>query len=160
MNHSYPLSKRVFIYLIGIWVGMMVTVGLVVPLTIFNYLTDKQVAGMIAGEIFKNASFINIFLTLILLIFANILVKRQLNEFRIIRWLLLVIILVTLIGTLVIQPWMVEIRETALIGGFPVMQSSQANMFRLLHGVSSGMFIFELILGLIVFWRSTKISTN
>ena len=156
---AIPLAtaQRVFMMMAGVWVGIMSAAGLLVPMTIFNYLTDKQVAGMVAGEIFKNTSFINLTLGLVLLVFANYFVKRTIHHYRLIRWCLLIIMILTLTGAFVIQPWMGSLRETALLDGFPVMQSPLAGQFRLLHGVSSSIFLLELILGCFIFWRSSKI---
>ena len=55
MADSRNSAQIVFIVFVGLWLGMMATVGVLVPLTVFSYLTDKQVAGMVAGQIFKNA---------------------------------------------------------------------------------------------------------
>jgi hypothetical protein len=75
MSNSDTNSQRIFVCLTGIWVGLMIAVGLLVPMTIFSYLTDKQVAGMVAGQIFKNAGIISIIFGMSLLLFANILVR-------------------------------------------------------------------------------------
>ena len=159
MSNSYNQSQRIFICLIGIWVGLMAAVGLLVPMTIFSYLTDKQVAGMVAGEIFKNTGFIAIIFGMGLLVFANTLVRRELKQFKVIRWYLLGTIVLSMIGNFIIQPWMVAIRENTLSAGFPVLLSSQAQLFKTLHGISSSIFLVELGLLLLVLWTSTKIKT-
>lgn len=154
-HHSY--SQRVFVVLTGIWVGIMFAVGLLVPMTIFSYLTDKQVAGMVAGQIFKNTGFVSIVLGMILLVFSNILVRRGFTQYQSIRWCLLATLVLTMLGCFVIQPWMVAIRENTLSAGFPVLLSSQAGFFKILHGVSSTIFLIELFLLCFVFWRSSKV---
>jgi hypothetical protein len=135
----------------------MIAVGLLVPMTIFSYLTDKQVAGMVAGQIFKNAGIISIIFGMSLLFFANTLVRRELQQFKLIRWYLLGTLVLSMIGSFIIQPWMVAIRENTLSEGFPVLLSNKAQLFQTLHGVSSSIFLVELILLVLVFWRSTKI---
>jgi len=157
MTNSYTNSQRIFVCLTGIWVGLMMAVGLLVPMTIFSYLTDKQVAGMVAGQIFKNAGIISIIFGMSLLLFANTLVRRELKQFKLIRWYLLGTIVLSMIGNFIIQPWMVGIRENTLSEGFPVLLSNKAQLFQTLHGVSSSIFLVELVLVILVFWRSTKI---
>ena len=157
MTNNYSNYQRVFICLIGIWVGLMIAVGLLVPMTIFSYLTDKQVAGMVAGQIFKNAGIISIIFGMSLLFFANTLVRRELQQFKLIRWYLLGTLVLSMFGSFIIQPWMVAIRENTLSEGFPVLLSNKAQLFQTLHGVSSSIFLVELILLVLVFWRSTKI---
>lgn len=159
MTNSYTNSQRVFICLTGIWVGLMMAVGLLVPMTIFSFLTDKQVAGMVAGQIFKNAGIISIIFGMSLLLFANTLVRRDLKQFKLIRWCLLGTIVLSMIGNFIIQPWMVALRENTLSEGFPVLLSSKAQLFQTLHGVSSSIFLVELGLLTFVFWRSTKIES-
>jgi hypothetical protein len=157
MTNTYTNSQRVFVCLTGIWVGLMIAVGLLVPMTIFSYLTDKQVAGMVAGQIFKNAGIISIIFGMSLLLFANTLVRRGLGQFKLIRWYLLGTLILSMIGNFIIQPWMVAIRENTLSEGFPVLLSNKAQLFQTLHGVSSSIFLVELALLGLVFWRSTKI---
>jgi hypothetical protein len=134
----------------------LTTIGFLVTPTLFNYLDDKQVAGMIAGEIFKNASVFSLSISVFLLIFANLLIKRGYEGYKTIRWLLLLGILLTLIGSFIIQPMMHELRETALNQGAPVMQSPYASEFSLLHRISSTLFIIEVILCGWVYWVSAQ----
>ncbi len=157
MSNPFSNSQRVFVMLIGTWVGLMFAVGLLVPMTVFSYLTDKQVAGMVAGQIFKNTGFLSIILGMILLVFANTLVRRGFKQYRLIRWLLLLTLVLTMLGTFVVQPWMVAIRENTLSTGFPVLLSNQAGFFKILHGVSSSIFLIEMCLLSFIFWRVSKV---
>ena len=136
--------------------GCLVAVGFLVTPTLFSVLDDKQVAGIIAGEIFKNTSFVSLVCCVFLLIYANLLVKRDLNNFKLIRWLLLLCICLTVIGTFVIQPWMSDLRETALNNGAPVMMSPQAKEFSKLHHISSLLFTVEVFASFSVFWLASK----
>jgi len=154
---NFVVTQRVFSLLSGILFGALLSVGFLVTPTLFNVLDDKQVAGMIAGEVFKNTSFFSLVVSVFLLIYANLLVKRDLNHYKLIRWLLLSCICLTLIGTFVVQPMMVELRELALNQGAPVMQSPQAKSFGRLHQLSSALFTIEVLMYSLIFWKSTKI---
>jgi hypothetical protein len=83
-------------------------------------------------------------------------VKRDLNNFKLIRWLLLLCICLIVIGTFVIQPWMSDLRETALNNGAPVMMSPQATEFSKLHHISSLLFTVEVFASFSVFWLASK----
>jgi hypothetical protein len=153
---DFPIAQRVFLMFSGLLFGGLATVGFLVTPTLFHVLDDKQVAGMIAGEIFKNASFFCLIISVFLLIYANLLVKRGALHYRRIRWFLLICIVLTLIGTFIIQPMMVEWRDLALNNGAPVMQSPYAKRFGLFHHISSVMFTIEVVLNLWVFWTAAK----
>lgn len=147
---------QLFTILASLWIGGLIGIGFLVAPTLFIYLTDKQVAGMIAGEIFKNANFLNCLMGICLLIMSNFFVKHGYRHFVLIRWLLLVLLILTGLAALIIQPWMHELREMALAGGAPVMQSPWAKEFGRLHAVSNIFFIVEIILGLWICWRSCR----
>jgi hypothetical protein len=154
MVYGRNSAQLVFLVFVGLWLGMMATVGILVPLTVFSYLSDKQVAGMVAGQIFKNAGYLNLLFGIIFLVFANIFVRRGISYFRLNRWLLLGTIVLTMLGSFVIQPWMVNLRENMLALGMPVMQSHQAELFRVLHGASSSIYSLEVVLLILVLYRT------
>jgi hypothetical protein len=154
---SFVITQRIFSMLSGILFGALLGVGFLVTPTLFNVLYDKQVAGMIAGEIFKNTSFFSLVVSVFLLIYANLLVKRELNHYKLIRWLLLSCICLTLIGAFVVQPMMTGLRELALNQGAPVMQSPQAKSFGILHQLSSALFTIEVVIYALIFWKSTNV---
>ena len=153
---EFSPAQRVFLMLSGLLFGGLTTIGFLVTPTLFNVLADKQVAGMIAGEIFKNASFFSLIIAVFLLIYANLLVKRGAYQYRIIRWLLFICIVLTLVGTFIVQPMMTEWRDTALNEGMPVMQSPYAPRFAMFHHISSAMFTIEVLLCFWVFWAASK----
>lgn len=153
---KYSIAQRIFLMLTGLWLGVVLGVGYLVAPTIFASMTDKQAVGMVAGEVFRNTAIFTILLLVFLFILANRFVRSGIETYRSIRWLLLLILILALLGVLVIQPWMNELKDTALAQGAPVMLSEHAKKFSRLHGVSSLMFMLEAVFGLIVFWKLTK----
>jgi hypothetical protein len=153
-------SQRIFLMISGLLFGGLITVGFLVTPSLFFVLADKQVAGMIAGEIFKNTSLFSLLISVFLLIYSNLLVKRGLNLYKWSRWLLLVSIVLTLIGTFIVQPMMNDLRELALSEGAPVMQSPQAKEFKTLHQLSSVLFTIEVIVCGGVFWLASRFQAN
>jgi hypothetical protein len=154
------LAQRIFLVISGLLFGGLTTIGFLVTPSLFFVLADKQVAGMIAGEIFKNSSLFSLLISVFLLIYSNLLIKRGLNQYKSSRWLLLVSIVLTIIGTFVVQPMMNDLRELALSEGAPVMQSPQAKEFKTLHQLSSVLFTIEVIVCGLVFWLSSRLQVN
>ena len=82
-------AQRVFVFILTLWVGSIITVGYLVAPTLFATLSDRQVAGMVAGSLFRLEGTISMVLSVALIVFANLLVKRGLDRYKNIRWFLL-----------------------------------------------------------------------
>lgn len=149
-------AQRLFILIAGIWVGSLLAVGYLVAPAIFSTMSDRQAAGMVAGSIFKLEAYLSLIVCIGLMVLANLLVNRGLNQFRIIRWLLLAMLLCSLAAAFVFIPWMNTLRDTALDQGMPVMLSPSATLFGRLHGASSILFMLQSLLGIVLVWRLTK----
>lgn len=149
-------AQRIFILIAGLWVGSLLAVGYLVAPAIFSTMTDRQAAGMVAGSIFRLEAYLSVIVCIGLMVLANLLINRGLNQFRIIRWLLLAMLLCSLAATLVLIPWMNALRDTALAEGMPVMLSPSASLFGRLHGASSILFMVQSVLGIYLVWRLSK----
>ena len=145
--------QRLIFVLSGLWFGAILAVGYLVAPTIFMSLPDRQLAGEVAGEIFKNTTLLTVSVQVLLMFLVNGLVKRGLSQYRTIRWYLLIILLLAVIGGFVIQPWMNELKLIAQQSGLAVMASPHATTFGRLHGVSSILFLCEALLGLTMLWK-------
>jgi hypothetical protein len=154
------LFQRLFMLIAGVWVGSLFTVGYLVVPTIFTTLQDRQVAGMIAAAIFQVEAYLSVAVCLGLLTFANLLIKRKVDHYRNIRWIILVLLLCSLLTCFGLIPYMDALRQEALLLGVPVMASPSASLFGRLHGISSGLFLIQSLLGLWMVWRLTRQPTN
>ena len=148
--------QRCFLLVIGIWLGLVCGVGYLVAPSIFKVLADRQVAGVVAGEVFKNTALLTILVMIVLLSLAQYLSASGLVIYRRVRWYIAIICLLTILGIFVIQPMMTELRDAALLQGLPVMQTRHAQLFGVLHAISSLIFLLEAVLGFGVFWKLTK----
>ena len=153
---NYIGAQRLFIVIAGLWVGSLLTVGYLVAPAIFSTMTDRQAAGMVAGSIFKLEAYLSLIVCIGLMVLANLLVNRGLNQFRLIRWLLLAMLLCSVAAAFVFIPWMNALRDNALAQGMPVMLSPSATLFGRLHGASSIFFMLQSLLGIFLVWRLTK----
>ncbi len=133
--------------LLTLWVGGMWTVGYVVAPTLFGVLDDRQMAGMIAGNLFTTMSYIGLVCGGLLFLGNTYRsgVKDKTN------YVLLLMLVLIGIGQFVIQPMMVELKAEGLVAG-----SVAAANFGKLHGVSSVLFLITSIAGLILVIKPSK----
>jgi Mn2+/Fe2+ NRAMP family transporter len=148
--------QRVFSLLSGLWVGSFITIGFLVVPILFSNLGDREVAGIVAANLFKITAYIGVVICVLLMIVANYLMMKEHLQYRFLRWLLLVMLICTISTAFIIIPWMNSLRDQALFAGLSVRESSNAILFSRLHGVSSALFLVQTILGLLLLWRATK----
>jgi hypothetical protein len=154
------LFQRLFLLIAGVWVGSLFAVGYLVVPTIFANLQDRQVAGMIAAAIFQAQAYVSVLVCVALLLLANTLIKRKVENYRNTRWAILVLLLISALTCFGLIPYMDALRQEALLLGVPVMASPSASLFGRLHGISSGLSLIQSLLGLWMVWRLTRHSTN
>ena len=153
---THPGAQRLFILIAGLWVGSILAVGYLVAPAIFNTLTDRQVAGMVAGSIFKAEAYLSVVICIALMVLANLLVTRGQSQYKMIRLILLGMLICAAAASFIMIPWLDTLRDQALLEGMPVMLSPSADLFRKLHGVSSILFLLQSALGIYLVWRLTK----
>ncbi len=128
--------------LLTLWVGGLWAVGYLVAPTLFATLADRQLAGQIAGQLFHLMSLIGLVCGGLLLVGAALRNGvAALREWRVgVVGLMLV---VTLIGSYVLQPQMAALKLEGIAEG-----SAAAAQFGRLHGISSGLWMLNSLLGL------------
>ncbi|MDB5764188.1 MAG: hypothetical protein JWQ21_3183 [Herminiimonas sp.] len=129
-----------------LWAGSLWTIGYLVAPTLFATLPDKALAGTIAGSLFRIEAWLSVFCAFALM---ALLIPGTKDYDRKQRkaWLLLIfgMLACTLIGYFSVQPFMAALRETAGPGG--VMASNARTQFGILHGISSGIYLVQSLLG-------------
>ena len=103
---KHLVAQRLFIVIAGLWVGSLLTVGYLVAPAIFSTMTHRQAAGVVAGSIFKLEAYLSLIVCIGLMVLANLLVNRGLNQFKIIRWILLAMLLCAISASFILIPWM------------------------------------------------------
>ena len=149
-------AQRVFVFALALWVGSLITIGYIVAPALFITLEDPQAAGAVAGGLFYVESTISLVTGVLLLVLANLLVKRGLNRYRAVRWFLLVMLLAAAGNAFITQPMMDALRQEAIELGLAVMQSPMAQSFKRLHGLSSVLYLLQSLFGLAILWRVSK----
>jgi hypothetical protein len=139
------LSRHLAALCIALWVGGMWMTGYVAVPVLFKMLPDRQLAGMVAGQLFTLLAYIGIACALYLLGFQLRQSGRaalRLASFRI----ALAMLLLVLAGQFILQPIMAGLKLQAM--PLDVMNSVYAAQFKTLHGIASILFLIQSLLGI------------
>src|SRR5512135_89816 len=132
------LPRHLAALCVTLWVGGMWMLGYVVVPVLFKALPDRQLAGMVAGQLFTMLAYIGIACALYLLVFHLQRSGRaalRSSAFRVTA----VMLLLVLIGQFVLQPILADLKAQAL--PLDVMQSALATQFKTWHAVSSILYL-------------------
>jgi hypothetical protein len=131
--------------LITAWAGSLWAVGYLAVPVLFYAQPDKQMAGMLAGQMFSLVAYLGMVCGAYLLLYRYFkygrIALRQ-NLF----WVVSAMLLFTLVIQCGIQPVMTDLKAQAL--PLDVMHSAFADRFKMLHGVSSIIYLIESLLGI------------
>lgn len=147
------LSRYFAALLITTWVGSLWAVGYLAVPVLFHAQPDRQLAGMLAGQMFTLVGYLGIVCGSYLLLSYVAVAGRtalRLPEFRIVSAMLLLALAIQF-G---IQPVMADLKTQAL--PLEVMQSAYADRFRMLHGISSIAYLIQSLLGALLVVRTAR----
>lgn len=138
---------------ITLWVGGLWITGLSASI-LFDTISDRQLAGSVAGQLFEMVSYIGIASGLLLLMQRFIAFGLLSLKQRYV-WIVGAMLLLILIGYFGIQSHLAQLKASA----FPVevMQSDYAKQFAIWHGVSGVIYLMECLLGallVLISWRT------
>ena len=135
---------------VTVWVGGLWAIGYIAAPVLFLRLTDKQLAGNLAGSMFTIIAIVGMVCGFYLLIqrlaqYGGAALKQAFF------WAALVMLLFTLGIYFGIQPIMEGLKEQALPKA--VMQSVFSDRFARWHGISSIVYLIESLLGLVLLFK-------
>lgn len=143
------LASRLRALLVALWAGSLWTTGYMVAPTLFATLSDRMLAGMIAGRLFRIEAWLSVTCALVLLLLEMRWPHTQnIRRRKLVLALIGAMLLCTLAGYFGIQPFMAALKESA--GATGVMASDAAARFGILHGVSSGFYLIQSILAIVL----------
>jgi hypothetical protein len=146
---------RARLLIVTLWVGSLWTVGYVVAPTLFATLSDRALAGSIAGGLFRIEAWLSVFCALVLLLSAQFPADDAGSGSRKIWFgLVLGMLTCTLVGYFGLQPFMAALREAA--GPAGVMSSDARTQFGILHGIASGIYLIQSLLGVALVLKSRQ----
>lgn len=143
MLRIYPVVERI---LLTLWIGGLWVVGFAVTPTLFAELPDTATAGSVAGALFTVMSRIGLLCASVLLLLGWL--QRTCHSRR---WRLLVItimMVLVVLGEYVLAPMISELRVTGQVA---------SPRFGQLHGLATGVYLVNCVLGLVllVIWKET-----
>ncbi len=133
------------------WVGALWSIGYIAVSILFRAQPDKQLAGMLSGQMLTAVSYIGIVCGTYLLLYRVALSgKAAVREWMF--WLVAAMLAITLLLQFGIYPLMADIKLQA--GTPDVMQSALAPQFSMWHGISSILYLLQSLFGaaLIIRW--------
>lgn len=137
------------------WVGGLWVTGYLAVPVLFHTLPDKQLAGLLAGEIFNVMGYVGLVCGVILLLQEKVTATCHRIEKiwqRTDLWIIAAMLVIGLIIQFGLSPLMVDLKVQARPED--VMHSAFADKFKMLHGVSSILYLIESLLGLYLVTRS------
>ncbi|WP_211441629.1 DUF4149 domain-containing protein [Collimonas humicola] len=130
-----------------LWVGSLWTIGGLVAPVLFATLADRALAGTIAGNLFRIEAWLTVACGVLLILLFSYRTHDDSAPLRktLLRFTLLMLAC-TVVGYFCLQPFMASLREAAAQAG-GVMSDSARTQFGILHGVSSGIYLIQGLLG-------------
>ncbi|HEY8025304.1 MAG TPA: DUF4149 domain-containing protein [Burkholderiaceae bacterium] len=137
------------------WIGSLWTIGYVVAPTLFATLSDRALAGTIAGSLFHVQAWMSLGCALAMLVLQMWQDRRSRNDLERDRrrgtHLIVGMVVCTVIGYFCLQPFMAALREAA--GPAGVLASEAKLEFGVLHGTASFLYLVNSLLGLALILR-------
>ena len=154
-SHMKNLAGKLASLLVPAWVGGIWAVGYLAVPVLFYGQPDRQLAGMLAGQMFTLVNYLGLACGLYLLAWqfgtAGGASFRQ-ALFRIVAAMLLI----TAVLQFGIQPVMTSLKLQA--SPLDVMHSTFADRFKMLHGVSSVLYLIQSLLGVLLIFNAPRIA--
>lgn len=127
-----------------LWVGGMWAIGFIVAPVLFATLPDRALAGLLAGKLFSLIAWTGITCALYLLVYR--LARDGAGALRQgLFWIVLLMLVLILAGEFGVQPLLAALKEQALPK--QVMESVLRDRFATWHGVASGFYVIQSVLG-------------
>jgi hypothetical protein len=132
-----------------LWIGGLWMIGLLVAPMLFYTMTDRVVAGSVAGKLFTLVAYTGIVCASYILIFRlarfGVAGMKQ-GRF----WIVLAMLALILVGEFGVQPVLAAIKSQALPA--EVLEGVFRDRFAAWHGVASVLYLIECLLGVWLVW--------
>jgi hypothetical protein len=148
-NFSHHLATL----MITAWVGGLWAIGYLAVPVLFYTQPDKQLAGMLAAQMFSLIAYLGMVCGMYLLIHRFSVSGRE--SFRhAMFWTVAAMLLISLVLQFGIQAIMADLKLQAL--PLEVMHSAFAGRFKMLHGISSIIYLVQSLLGIYLVIKTRK----
>lgn len=145
------LAGSLYSITITLWVGGLFAIGFLVAPVLFAQLPDHALAGNLAGTLFTLMALVGFVCGGYLILF--LLMRHGLRTFKSgVFWIVLLMLVLNAAGHFGIQPIIAQLKADALPR--QVMESALRDRFAAWHGISSGLYLIQSLLGLwLVVWQ-------
>jgi hypothetical protein len=146
-------SHHLAMLLTTAWVGSLWAVGYLAVPVLFYAQPDRQLAGMLAGQMFALTAYLGMLCGSYLLLHRVSISGRSAfrNE---LFWIVAAMLSISLALQFGFQPVMDGLKQQAL--PLDVMHSAFADRFRMLHGLSSIAYLTQSLLGIFLIIRTSR----
>ncbi|MBK7356140.1 DUF4149 domain-containing protein [Propionivibrio sp.] len=141
------ISEALYSVTLTLWVGGLWAVGGLVAPTLFATLSNRPLAGMIAGKLFAVLGWVGLACAAYLLIFILVREGRSALKRRVF-WIVLAMLALTAAGQFGVHPLLSRLKSEALPS--EVMDSVLRDRFVAWHGISSVLYLLQSVLGLLL----------
>lgn len=147
------MLARVRFLVASLWAGSLWTIGFIVAPTLFATLSDRVLAGNIAGSMFRAEAWLSFACAVVLLALLQwgagaLELKRR----RLLGALVLSMLVCALLSHFGISPLMAELKAQAQ-GSSGIMDEAMRSRFGMLHGVSTLIFAVQSLLAGVLIWK-------
>ena len=147
------MLARLRLLVATLWAGSLWTIGFIVAPTLFATLSDRVLAGNIAGSMFRAEAWLSIACAVVLLALLQwspgaLEPKRR----RLLGALVLSMLVCALLSHFGISPLMAELKAQTQ-GSSGIMDEAMRSRFGMLHGVSTLIFAVQSLLAGVLIWK-------
>lgn len=130
---------------VTIWVGSLLAIGYLAAPVLFSQLSDRGVAGNLAGAMFAYVAWIGLGCGTYLVLY--VLAAKGWRALQSgVFWIMLAMLALTAAGYFGVQPVLAQLKADALPR--QVMESALRSRFATWHGVSSALYLVQSLLGI------------
>lgn len=142
---------------VTLWVGGLWAIGYLAAPMLFATIPDRMLAGAVAGRLFVGIAWIGIACGILLLALHALRKRGAIATGARQSWLVAAMLVLVLAGHFGVQPVLQRLKDE--VAPAPVMESPNRTAFGRWHGVSSGIYLVQSLLGLaLVVMRSRSVN--
>lgn len=132
---------------VTLWVGALWAIGFIAAPTLFAMISDRSLAGAVAGRLFELTGWIGVGCGAWILLHAFITHRAAMLRNRIVG-----VVILMLVASLAIQFWIQPLMAQMKLEALPleVMASPLAERFAFWHGFSSVLYVAQSVLGVVL----------
>ena len=147
------LASALYLMTATLWVGGLWSLGYIAAPVLFSGLADRSAAGTLAGQMFSVIGWVGIGGGTFMLAF--ICYRRRLSALRdLLFWCVLAMLLLACAQVFGLQPLIAQLRSESAVR--ELAEAAARSRFATWHGVASGLYLVQSLLGLFVVLRVGK----